>query len=110
MLGFAALKEGGAALVTLPIPEPAPYQALVRMRACGVCNGTDSKIIHHTFKLFDQYPTLLGHEGVGQVVRLGEKARRLRVGDLVLLPFVRGSWRAFPRAGAPTANTPWSGT
>ena len=65
MLGFAALKEGGAALVTLPIPEPAPYQALVRMRACGVCNGTDSKIIHHTFKLFDQYPTLLGHEGVG---------------------------------------------
>ena len=78
MLGFAALKEGGAALVTLPIPEPAPYQALVRMRACGVCNGTDSKIVHHTFKLFDQYPTLLGHEGVGQVVRLGEKARRLR--------------------------------
>ena len=95
MLGFAALKEGGAALVTLPIPEPAPYQALVRMRACGVCNGTDSKIIHHTFKLFDQYPTLLGHEGVGQVVRLGEKARRLRVGDLVLLPFVEGELAGF---------------
>ena len=90
MLGFAACKEGGTALVTVPIPEPGPYQALVRMKACGVCNGTDSKIIHHTFKLFDQYPTLLGHEGVGEVVRLGEKARTLRLGDRVLLPFIEG--------------------
>ncbi len=91
MLGYAALKEGGSALVRVPIPQVEPYQALVRMRACGVCNGTDSKILHHTFKLFDQYPTLLGHEGVGEVVRLGEKARHLRVGDLVLLPFVEGT-------------------
>ena len=75
MLGYAALREGGAALVTLPMPEPAPYQALVRMEACGVCNGTDSKIIHHTFKLFDRYPTLLGHEGVGRVVQRGTHAQ-----------------------------------
>lgn len=90
MQGFAALADQTTALVTVPMPEIQPYQALVRMKACGVCNGTDSKIIHHTFKHFDQYPTLLGHEGVGEVIKLHEKAQNLNIGDLVLLPFVEG--------------------
>ncbi len=64
------------------------YEALVKMISCGVCNGTDMKIIHRNFKGIDDYPVVLGHEGVGEVVALGAKVKNLKVGDRVLLPFV----------------------
>jgi NADPH:quinone reductase-like Zn-dependent oxidoreductase len=58
------------------------------MQSCGVCNGTDLKLIHGRFKNFDTYPAALGHEGVGKVVEVGSKVKNLKVGDIVLLPFV----------------------
>lgn len=71
-----------------PIPEYGGCQALVKLRSCGVCNGTDTKLIHRTFKDFSSYPAILGHEGVGEVVAVGEKVTGFRPGDLVLLPFL----------------------
>lgn len=74
------------------IPIYNEYQALVKMVCCGICNGTDAKLIHHTFKGFDEdaYPLMLGHEAVGQVVELGSKVSSYKKGDYVLLPFVGG--------------------
>ena len=89
MKSYAVLEDGSCRTVEIPTPEPGPYEALVRIEACGVCNGTDSKMIHRTFKGFDQYPALLGHEAVGKVVRLGNRVRHLALGDRVLLPFGR---------------------
>ena len=86
MKSLAVSKEGTLSFVDLPIPSYGPCQALVRMKSCGVCNGTDTKIIHGTFKNFDTYPAILGHEGVGEVVEIGEHADTLQVGDLVFLP------------------------
>lgn len=65
-------------------------QALVKMIACGICNGTDGKLIHKSFKGFGEadYPLMLGHEGVGQVVEVGSEVTKYKVGDVVLLPFV----------------------
>lgn len=80
--------EGKLEVKEFPIPDFGPCQALVKMRSCGICNGTDTKLIHHTFKNFDTYPCILGHEGVGEVVETGEKVRNLKKGDLVLLPFL----------------------
>jgi threonine dehydrogenase-like Zn-dependent dehydrogenase len=74
----------------LPIPRYKECQALVKTLSCGVCNGTDMKLIHGTFKNFNTYPAALGHEGVGKVVETGSKVRNLRVGDVVLLPFLEG--------------------
>lgn len=78
------------------------YQALVKMVSCGICRGTDLKLIHGEFKGFDTYPAALGHEGVGRVVEKGSLARHLKVGDLILLPFLEGEidgihsgWGAF---------------
>lgn len=88
MKSLAVSKEGTLSFVDLPIPSYGPCQALVRMKSCGVCNGTDTKIIHGTFKNFDTYPAILGHEGVGEVVEIGEHVETLQVGDLVLLPFL----------------------
>jgi threonine dehydrogenase-like Zn-dependent dehydrogenase len=55
-----------------------------------VCNGTDLKLIHGTFKNFNTYPAALGHEGVGRVVETGSRVQSLHIGDIVLLPFLEG--------------------
>ena len=72
----------------VPMPKYKECQALVKMLSCGVCNGTDLKLIHGTFKNFNTYPAALGHEGVGKVVEIGGRVQNLKVGDVVLLPFV----------------------
>lgn len=90
MLGLTVDCEHRLAITELPMPSYGPCQALVRMLSCGVCNGTDSKLIHREFKNFDTYPAVLGHEGVGEVVEIGAQVRNLHVGDRVLLPFLEG--------------------
>jgi len=80
--------QGRLAVKELPVPEYGRCQALVKMKSCGVCNGTDTKLIHGTFKNFDTYPAILGHEGVGEVVETGADVTELKKGDLVLLPFL----------------------
>ena len=107
----------------VPMPKYRECQALVKTLSCGVCNGTDLKLIHGNFKNFDTYPAALGHEGVGKVVELGAKVQNLKVGDMVLLPFVEGKlgdifpgWGAYSEyavvgdAGAYIANGMGPGT
>ena len=63
------VEEGGKlSFAELPQPGYGECQALVKLKSCGVCNGTDMKLIHGTFKNFDTYPAVLGHEGVGVFV------------------------------------------
>lgn len=80
--------EGRLSVEEISMPQIGPCQALVKMESCGVCNGTDMKLIHRTFKNFHTYPAILGHEGVGKVVKTGEFVENLHVGDRVLLPFL----------------------
>ena len=88
MKGLAVHENRKLQIVELPMPEYNEYQALVKVLACGICNGTDSKIIHGTFKGVDTYPILLGHEAVGKVVETGKHVKYLKPGDIVLLPFL----------------------
>lgn len=83
-------------------PKYNEYQALVKMVSCGICNGTDTKLIHRNFKGYSTYPAALGHEGVGRVVEKGSKVKSFEIGDAVLLPFLEGmtdgcysGWGAF---------------
>ena len=80
--------NGNLSIVEVDKPKCSDYTAVVKTVSCGICNGTDMKIIHNSFKGIDQYPTILGHEGVGQVVELGSKVKYLKEGDYVLLPFL----------------------
>ncbi len=59
-------QNGVLSVVEVSKPAYNKCQALVRMRSCGVCNGTDTKLIHGNFKNFNTYPAILGHEGVGE--------------------------------------------
>jgi threonine dehydrogenase-like Zn-dependent dehydrogenase len=99
-------KDGKLAIVEVSMPTIDDCKALVRMESCGVCNGTDIKLVHRNFKNWSNYPTLLGHEGVGRVVEKGKHVTAFDVGDLVLLPFVEGmtdgyhsSWGAYSEYG-----------
>jgi threonine dehydrogenase-like Zn-dependent dehydrogenase len=82
-------KEGNLSVETCPIPTYSPNDALLKTISCGVCNGTDSKLIHGNFKGFspDMYPVMLGHEAVGEVIEVGANVVSYKIGDKVLLPF-----------------------
>ena len=98
--------KSGLSIQQVTVPEFGMYQALVKMESCGICNGTDTKIMHGSFKNYSGYPTMLGHEGVGIVVEKGVRTRHLKIGDRVLLPFVERptdgyytAWGAFSEYG-----------
>ena len=70
-----------------PIPELGDDDILVKVEGCGVC-GTDA----HEFKRdpFSLIPVVLGHEGTGEVVKVGKNVKvdsagkPLGVGDKVV--------------------------
>nr|MBQ4319423.1 alcohol dehydrogenase catalytic domain-containing protein [Clostridia bacterium] len=68
MKAFAVYGDGSLHFDEVPMPKIKKYEALVKLVSCGVCNGTDSKIIHRKFKGITEYPVILGHEGVGEVI------------------------------------------
>ena len=83
MKGLFVVEQDRTQILDLPEPEIEPYEALVQVEACGICNSTDWKIIEGEF-VSGSYPVLLGHESVGRVVRLGERVRSFGLGDRVL--------------------------
>ena len=70
-----------------PIPELGDDDILVKVEGCGVC-GTDA----HEFKRdpFGLIPVVLGHEGTGEIVKMGKNVKKdsagkpLAVGDKVV--------------------------
>jgi len=70
-----------------PIPEVGDDDVLVKVEGCGVC-GTDA----HEFKRdpFGLIPVALGHEGTGEIVKMGKNVKKdsagkpLAVGDKVV--------------------------
>lgn len=70
------------AVEELPKPQIAEYECLVRIEACGLCNGTDLKIIDNSLDFHEvHYPTVLGHEQAGTIVETGPAVRTYRVGQ-----------------------------
>ncbi|SDN79897.1 Threonine dehydrogenase [Pseudomonas jinjuensis] len=69
------------------VPDPvlqAPTDAIIRLTASAIC-GTDLHFVRGTVSGM-QKGTILGHEGVGIVEKLGEDVRNLEVGDRVVVP------------------------
>ena len=102
MRTLVVLEDGSLEVRRIPVPSITPKQALVRTISCGICNGTDAKLIHRRFKGVgqDQYPLMLGHEAVGEVSRLGSEVKGYRLGDRVLLPFVDPDPDLYPGLGS----------
>ena len=70
-----------------PIPDIGDDDILVKVEGCGIC-GTDA----HEFKRdpFGLIPLVLGHEGTGEIVKMGKNVKKdsagkdLKIGDKVV--------------------------
>ncbi len=82
------LEEQGKPLVykAVPIPVPAEQQVLVKVIACGVCR-TDLHILDRELTQ-PKLPLIMGHEIIGQVVRVGSAVTRLQEGEYVGIPWL----------------------
>ena len=81
-------REKGApvSVETIAVPDPGPGEAVVEIRACGVCH-TD---LHYREGAIGQdFPYLLGHEASGVVEAVGDGVTEVAPGDFVVL-----NWRA----------------
>ena len=68
----------------IDVPEPGPYELLVKIEACGVCTW-DLFIYSGGFQAFKPFPFSFGHEGVGVVERTGPLVTRFASGDRIAL-------------------------
>lgn len=95
-------EDGNLNVCEIPIPDINENQALVKTISCGICNGTDAKLIHRKFKGVDksEYPLMLGHEGVGKVIAVGKNVTSYKIGDVVLLPFVDANESLYEKLGS----------
>jgi S-(hydroxymethyl)mycothiol dehydrogenase len=85
--GVVAMAKGEpVSLRTVIVPDPGPGEALVDIKACGVCH-TD--LHYRDGGISDDYPFLLGHEAAGTVAAVGPGVTGLEPGDYVVL-----NWRA----------------
>ena len=74
-------------LSRFPLPEIGPDDALLEVEIAGIC-GTDWEIYRRESRGQRLGPLILGHENVGRLVRVGERAGerwRVREGDRVAL-------------------------
>jgi S-(hydroxymethyl)mycothiol dehydrogenase len=71
---------------TIRVPDPGPGEALVVVKACGVCH-TD--VHYRDGGINDEFPFLLGHEAAGIVEAVGPDVTDVAPGDFVIL-----NWRA----------------
>lgn len=76
-------------LAELPVPEPAPGQLLLKIRACGVCR-TDLHIVEGELDL-PRLPLVPGHEVVAEVAQVGERVEEFATGDRVGVPWLYDS-------------------
>jgi S-(hydroxymethyl)mycothiol dehydrogenase len=82
----AAAVGAPVSIQTVLVPDPGPGEALVEVKACGVCH-TD--LHYREGGINDGFPFLLGHEAAGVVSAVGPGVDGLAAGDYVII-----AWRA----------------
>lgn len=84
MVRAAVLPSVGSPLevTEIELPEPGPGQVRVRLAAAGVCHS-DLSLSNGTMRV--PVPAVLGHEGAGTVVSVGEGVTSVAPGDGVVL-------------------------
>ena len=68
-------------LVEIDPPVPAPNQVLIRTGAATICTSDIHDLRGNPFAI--ELPVILGHEGAGTIVALGEEVTDFAVGDRV---------------------------
>ena len=69
MKALVLLKKGDIQFLSVPKPKPARGEALIRVKACGIC-GSDIPRIYGGIAYY--YPSIPGHEFAGEVEEVGD--------------------------------------
>lgn len=92
MRAYEIVSDGGIdalALATRPDPKPGPTEVLVRVRASSI-NFRDLSTVLDPVPRKIAYPTVPNSDGAGEVVAVGERVSRFKVGDRVCGCFFQG--------------------
>ena len=76
-------------LVDIAAPVPNKGEVLIRISVCGVCHTELDEIEGRTPP--PSFPRILGHQVVGTVEELGDKAGRFKIGDRVGVAWIYSS-------------------
>lgn len=97
-------------LMDVPIPQPKPSEALLKVRTIGLC-GSDVAIRNNTFMGRHGRvvtPMIPGHEFCGEVVELGSQVRKVKVGQRVTTSDIVGCGECYAcRTGALNRCRKW---
>lgn len=107
MRAGVVIEKGRLEVIDVPMPEPGPYDALVKITFGATCAGTDIHLMDGQHPNPVAFPTILGHESVGRVISIGEKVRYFKEGDLitrvgcpaVLTAGINSNWGGFAEYG-----------
>lgn len=81
--------DGPLELRDVPVPAVGPKDVLIKVHCCGVCH-TDLHIVEHELPEA-RLPQIPGHEVVGVVERMGERAGRFKIGQRVGAAWLRST-------------------
>jgi alcohol dehydrogenase len=89
---------------SLDLDPPGPHEVLIRLAATGLCHS-DLSVINGDRPR--PLPMVLGHEGAGEVVEVGEHVHDLAAGDHVIMVFMPSCGHCAPCAsGRPALCEP----
>ena len=91
----------------IELRPPKASEVMIKIGASGVCHS-DLSLLNGT--IVHTLPEVLGHEGAGTVVEVGEETADYKVGDRVMLSFVSSCGHCFQcQSGHPTLCEAWFG-
>jgi len=79
--------KGQLSIEDRPIPIVGAKDVLVKIHACGVCH-TDLHACHGDWPVKPTLPLVPGHEGVGEIMKIGTEIHHLKIGDRVGIPWL----------------------
>ncbi|MFT4245222.1 MAG: alcohol dehydrogenase AdhP [Micrococcaceae bacterium] len=71
----------------IDIPKPGPNDVLVKLHVTGVCH-TDLHAAHGDWPVQPELPRVPGHEGIGEVIEVGDEIHHIEKGDMVGIPWL----------------------
>lgn len=85
MEAFALIRRNEAKIIDLPSPKLSdPYNAILTPVAISVCTSDVNTVYGSGSKKPDNL--ILGHEAVARIVKVGEKIKDFKEGDVVVVP------------------------
>lgn len=92
MKAFAYLSNGQAGWIEKERPQATGFDAVIRPLMVAPCTSDVHNVEINCLKP----DRILGHEGLGEIVEVGELVRDFQVGEIVAIPPVTPDWRTVP--------------